>query len=784
MQAGGVRLSPVTRRLLLLSLGLAVLIGGACERPVRVANAASMGRYLSQCDTLELVAPAGEVGARAERSLLRWCGVLGIPLGRVDPHRSAPENPRVVVGTFDDPMVARLLEVTGALVSSEAGLEWVGRDFSGDGVALVATFEDPERRGLPLTLLCGSTLQALDSLALALRPVARPGARVFRGGRLTLSVELSARGVPDEESIIDYEERWGAFERGLIPLESGHSQITLRRVETLAPALARAWAERALEVVARVEEWAGPATQRVHVALTDELMDIQSMHGVCSFGVPEHGRGTVIAAAHPALPEDGRRALAEARLVQTIGFPVVEADCLLEAASVDAMDSWWGRSLEDWWTYLATQGLLPSPRLTIAPGALVQRSSHIRVPARAAFFRYLRETLGPEQLTRVWRGEEAYEPDETVLEDFQSWLLERTDPGMSSVRAARAARLSEIKGRARRDGVAIDSPLDTQRSFVVPALAETLDRAGQVGVEALSVQCYWLEDGPQPSFAAGAGPELSGFVEPDAELAHIFGLAHERGMQTCMVPVQLVSSSAGRSAWRRRTDVTAWRDYYIDQRRMLEHAGLTAELMGVELLSLGSELRTATNTRVTEESDLPVEIFETKREEWSRSIVAARAVFSGALTYGALWKQELDQVEFWEELDFVGLVYFPRLGTPLGERPSDRSIQGSMTKVLRALVAKGQEIDRPVLLMEVGFPSSSRAWWDAALGQGELDMDEQERLYSSFSAALETVRAESDVLRGTFLWRWEIEPGSGGARDRGYSPQGKTAEAVLRQMYR
>ena len=107
-----------------------------------------------------------------------------------------------------------------------------------------------------------------------------------------------------------------------------------------------------------------------------------------------------------------------------------------------------------------------------------------------------------------------------------------------------------------------------------------------------------------------------------------------------------------------------------------------------------------------------------------------------------------------------------------------------MTRVLRALVEKGDEVGRPVLLLEAGFPSSSRAWWDTALGQGELDLEEQERLYTSFSGALGKVRRETDRLRGTFIWRWEIEPGSGGARDRGYSPQGKTAEAVLRQMYR
>ncbi|MCH2105967.1 MAG: hypothetical protein MK291_04925 [Planctomycetes bacterium] len=774
----------MTRRLLPLSLCLGALLAGACERPARVANAAAMARNLSQCDMLELVAPAGEVGARAEHSLLRWCGVLGIPLGRVDPHRSGANNPRVVVGTFNDPVVARLLAPTGVELGGGAGVRWVDREFSGDGVALVATYEDPERPGLPLTLVCGSTLAALDPLTLDLRPVARPGARVFRGGRLTLSLRLGAQGAPNEESIVDYEERWDEFEGELVPLESGHPELSLARVGSLSDERASAWASGALETLARLEAWAGPVQKRVHVSMTDELMDIQTLHGVCAFGVPEHGRGAVLVAANPALPEDGRRALAEARLVQTLGFPVTEVDWMLGAAAADAVDSWWGRPLEEWWSYLATQGLLPSPDLIITPGALVQRSTHIRVPARAAFFRYLRETLGAEELARVWRGEEAYAPDEPVLLDFQAWLLERTDPGMEAVRAARAARLDEVKRRARRDGVAIDSPLDTQRSYVVPALAETLDRAGDVGVEALSVQCYWLEDGPQARFAAGAGPTLSGFVEPDAELAHIFGLARARGMQTCMVPVQLVSSSAGRSAWRRRTDVPAWRDYFVDQRRMLEHAGLTAELMGVELLSLGAELRTATKTRVTENDDLPIEIFETKREEWSRSISAARAVFSGGLTYGALWKQELEQVEFWDELDFIGLVYFPRLGTPLGERPSDRSIQGSMTKVLRALVEKGAAHDRPVLLMEVGFPSSSRAWWDAALGQGELDMDEQERLYSSFFGALTTVRGESDALRGTYFWRWEIEPGSGGARDRGYSPQGKTAEAVLQRMYR
>jgi hypothetical protein len=217
---------------------------------------------------------------------------------------------------------------------------------------------------------------------------------------------------------------------------------------------------------------------------------------------------------------------------------------------------------------------------------------------------------------------------------------------------------------------------------------------------------------------------------------------------------------------------------------MLEHGGLLAELMGVELLSLGVELQNASKTRPEEGSDLSVELFETKRKGWSESISFARAVFSGGLTYGALWRQELEEVEFWPELDYIGLAYYPRLGTPLGERPSDRAIQGSMTKVLREFALKGESLGLPVLLLEVGFPSSSRAWWDTSLGQGELDLEEQMRLYSSFAGALGRVRAETDLIKGTYLWRWEIEPGSGGARDRGFSPQGKPAETVIENLYR
>ena len=294
-----------------------------------------MQRELAQCETLELISPPGAVGARAERSLLRWCGVLGIKLTRVDSYSGSPRNPRVVIGSFDEHAVNELLAAAGVEFGADGEVRWLDRVFGGSGVAIVATLEDPDRPGLPVTVFAGKTMQALESLALDLRPLARPGARLFRAGRMALSVDLRASGAPYEESTIDYEGRWKSFEEQLASVTLSHARFDLKRSSGVGEGAARAWSERALTTMNRIESWAGALSSPLHVALTSELEDVQRIYGVCRFGVAEPERRAVIAVAHSALPEEGRRAFAEAQLIQSLGFP--NTDWMLEAAAVDAV---------------------------------------------------------------------------------------------------------------------------------------------------------------------------------------------------------------------------------------------------------------------------------------------------------------------------------------------------------------------------------------------------------------------------------------------------------------
>ena len=68
--------------------------------------------------------------------------------------------------------------------------------------------------------------------------------------------------------------------------------------------------------------------------------------------------------------------------------------------------------------------------------------------------------------------------------------------------------------------------------------------------------------------------------------------------------------------------------------------------------------------------------------------------------------------------------------------------------------------------------------------QGELDLDEQRRLYAAVAEAVARLRAEGENLRGLYFWEWSAEPEAGGAEDRSFTPQNKPAEAVLGEMFR
>lgn len=165
---------------------------------------------------------------------------------------------------------------------------------------------------------------------------------------------------------------------------------------------------------------------------------------------------------------------------------------------------------------------------------------------------------------------------------------------------------------------------------------------------------------------------------------------------------------------------------------------------------------------------------------WRRLIAAVRAKYRGPLTYSAHHDAEVFQIGFWKDLDCIGVnAYFPFAASL--ESASAAQIAAAWRGPLDRLEALSKKLDRPVVVMELGYPSHAGALSQPWRSDGDLPRDEaiQARAYEAAFSAFAT----RPWLRGVFLWKWF----SGGVAQHGerdpYEPEGKQSEAVMRRWF-
>jgi hypothetical protein len=162
---------------------------------------------------------------------------------------------------------------------------------------------------------------------------------------------------------------------------------------------------------------------------------------------------------------------------------------------------------------------------------------------------------------------------------------------------------------------------------------------------------------------------------------------------------------------------------------------------------------------------------------WREVVAAVRERFAGEVLYAASW-DEAERVPFWDALDGVGVDFW----FPVADRanPGRLEILAAWQPWLERLERLGRRTDLPIWLTEIGYASCDGAGLDPARIDpgGRPDPAEQADLYWA------ALHATADVpeLRGIYWWNWDVG-GAGGPGDRGYTPLGKPAEAVLREAW-
>jgi len=251
----------------------------------------------------------------------------------------------------------------------------------------------------------------------------------------------------------------------------------------------------------------------------------------------------------------------------------------------------------------------------------------------------------------------------------------------------------------------------------------------------------------------------------DESVRHAIRKAKELGMKVCLKPhLDLLDKSDG--SWRgeigclREPDWEKWFQKYTEY--LLYYAKIARE-EGVELFCIGTELSNAATA---------------KGYMWYDIIKKVKSAYPGLLTYAAHWDRYAD-IRFWDQLDFVGInAYFP-----LTEKmePTYEDLLKGWEKWVPDIEEFQLRVQKPIIFPESGCNSANgaaiRPWEHVA--RSEVNIKLQEDYYK---ALLQTFW-DKEWFYGLYWWYWGTNVNMGGKYNRGFTPQNKPAEEVVKEWY-
>ncbi len=242
------------------------------------------------------------------------------------------------------------------------------------------------------------------------------------------------------------------------------------------------------------------------------------------------------------------------------------------------------------------------------------------------------------------------------------------------------------------------------------------------------------------------------------KLGELIDHAKKLKLRVILMPIVLLDSPRG-TEWRGTLKPESWDEWFDSYRDMIGQFSWIAQGHGVDVLVVGSELVSS----------------ESKVDQWTRTIQKVRETFKGNLTYSANW-DHYTSIPFWDQLDLIGMNSYYKLG-------SDRDvtvpeIETRWHEIQKELLKFQAKVGKPLLFLEAGWCSLANAAsepWDYTKTEEPVDVDLQKKLYEGYF----NVWYGNPALGGFMIWEWP--PGDGGPEDRGYTPENKPAEAVLRE---
>ena len=310
----------------------------------------------------------------------------------------------------------------------------------------------------------------------------------------------------------------------------------------------------------------------------------------------------------------------------------------------------------------------------------------------------------------------------------------------------------------------IESSQQPGRGYGTPVAAELLDELVRLGANAISITPFgriWsltsteiLMDFEMP------------YEENRAAVRAMIAQAKARGLHVLVIPHLWVETPG----WRGEMEpagADGWARYQASYRAFVVAWARDAQAAGADAFSIGVECKSWSGRFGA---------------YWSSLIAELRQTFDGELTYSANW-DEVEDVVFWDQLDLIGVNAFFPLAHEHGA--SDAAYRAGAEAAIGSLDALARVLDKPVLLVEIGYTTRRDAavepWlWPDDMRDVIVDEHEQARAL----AALAGAAAQSERVRGFFVWRYyaNLDDVSQEAA-WGFSPHAKLAEGVVSEIF-
>lgn len=415
--------------------------------------------------------------------------------------------------------------------------------------------------------------------------------------------------------------------------------------------------------------------------------------------------------------------------------------------------SWQVRGYQYWASRLMESGNTLTVDQLLDNEFLAMESSLIRDCLAGAFTEFLLEVWGKEKYLSNYKNFKLNTAERKQLENaWQQYMV--AYPKKHPKEKVRTKKLPYVKGfNFAHEGYSIYNGYGSKKA------TESLVKQQQLGSNAMAIVPYsGIDDINTPApfhFSNNAGGEN------DEAVVHSVATARNLGMYTVLKPQIFVGGSwPGGIHMATNAD---WDKFFEHYYRWIRHYAFLAEIHDIDALCIGVEFTKATLLRP---------------DAWRKIIKLTRGLYSGKLTYAANWGEEFENIEFWDELDFIGLnSYYP---LSKKDNPTNAEMAAKFDTIKTKIRKVYNRFKKPIVFTEIGFRSIDTPWKNPhAEADESINQKMQQRCYEIIFKGIEN----EPWCQGILWWKYPSYLEYRGVDNNAFTPNNKLADETVRKWF-